>query len=635
MRGEFHFKVPREYRKNLEFRKWLLDECSKSALMRDAVWRACRKDLLFYINTFCYQYNPLIKGIHSVGPFITWKFQEDALMSQPPAKKGIVWCYENDRTAVVEKSRDMGASWLFLIFEDYLCKFHDHVQAFNISRSADAVDSATKNSLFEKIRFINRHQPNWLTGQIDDQKFHFDYDRTKSEIAGEASTGRAGTGGRASVIFVDEFSEIKEDTKVRQNTASIAECRFFNGTHLGIQTEFYRMTKEKEFVQIQMHWTRHPRKNTHLYSWDLNLGRVQYWKYDDVWDDLVPVDKPVNKFPEDYPFDRSGAPSGGPHPGIRSVWYDNKAAAIGTVRQVAMELDINPSGSSSQFYDALTISRLMSVSETPDWSGDLDLDTDTCRPFQLVPKEKDALLSLWLKPGLDQHGRLCHVPPSEYVVAGDISNGVGATPTCLTIFDCMRGKKVGRYRSIWKDPKDMARIAVALCRLFKTPLGESAYLIWEGQGPGLVFGNEVVKDIGFTNIYWRKEIFDTEERDTATPGWNASPNSRLQLHTDYHNALRGGQFINPDKDALEETLAYSFQPDGTVGHPRAKRSNDNAAAGANHGDLVVADALAWLVAKKKDVPNRIIEKPVPIAVPNSIQGRREYNRLREKKPMWA
>ena len=175
------------------------------------------------------------------------------------------------------------------------------------------------------MRFILEHIPDWLRGETNDVKFNFEFERTGSEITGVASTGVSGTGGRASIVFVDEFSVIKEDSHVRQNTASIADCRFFNGTHFGVGGEFYNMTISPEIIKIRMHWIQHPKKNTHLYSWDKDFGRPRYWIYDPVADDVIETKQPVNPFPADYPFDQTCNPTGGPYPGIRSVWYDKIA----------------------------------------------------------------------------------------------------------------------------------------------------------------------------------------------------------------------------------------------------------------------------------------------------------------------
>lgn len=631
--GQWHKSVPRDLEGNLRFRKWLLEQCRDNPEYRDAVWQGCKRDLIFFLRCFIVQYNPLLKGDRIVGPFIDWQFQEEALLGP----KGIVWCYEHDRTAVVEKSRDMGASWLFLIFQLWLAIFHDNVALLNISRNAEAVDSASDNALFPKIRFMLEHLPDWLTGKVDQVKMTFKFRRTRSEIAGQASTGDAGVGGRASVVFVDEYSKIKEDTKVRQGTASTTECRFFNGTHEGVSTEFYNLTEDArklgEIILIQMHWTRHPRKNQFLYSWDTERQEPVFWKYDPIADDLIQLSSAPPGFPEDHPFDRTGAPTGGPHPGIRSVWYDKKAGETGSSRAVAMELDINPSGSSSQFYEALMIRRLVQSCREPVWTGTFHYDREAARPMEFEPKDTGSL-RLWIEPDdLNPEGRLNRVRPARYVIGCDLGTGLGATPSCLSIFDQDRGIKVGMWENAWVQPGELGGMAVALARCFRDEDGEPAFLIWECPGPGLAFGNAVVKDHRFLNVYWRVvNLAGLEERPSDIPGFYANNNSQRELHESYSMALRQGDYVNWEEKALKQTLGYIYHGN-TVTHPKAKanagRVNDPAAEGLNHGDLVVADALTWFAAKKRTRPVER-EKVVEVALPNSIQGRRLYNRQRER-----
>lgn len=631
--GKWNLKVPRDYQENLKFRRKLLDLCRNDKEFQQAVIYMCKHDILAFINIFIMQYNPMVIGEESVGPFITYGFQEKVLLMEPPVGKGILWAYENRRTAVVEKSREMGASWLFLIFQVWLCLFYPHVQSLNISRSEEAVDSASRDCLFEKIRFMLKHIPDWLKGDVRSRKKHFQFERSGSEITGVASTGKSGAGGRGSVVFIDEFSLIEEDVQVRRNTASISDCRFFNGTHTDVSSEFYRLTqqaKDGDFVHLQMHWTQHPKKNSHLYSFDVEAQRNKYWKYDAELDELQETRTPVNPFPEDYQYNRTGHPNGGVNPGIRSIWYDQKSVAIGSARSVAMDLDINPSGSASQFYDGATIAGLMRKCRDPIWIGELDYDEALATPIQFYPKE-NGNLKMWIEPKeYGAEGRLCKVQPSVYVLAGDVSYGVGSTPTCFTIFDVIRGHKVGAYVNSWIDAKQAAHYMVSLARIFADINGSPATLAWETPGPGLIFGDEVTMELGFRNIYWNiHDPFDIEQRATTKPGWKATSASKPVLHSKYHNALRTGEFVNWDKVSLEETLSYVHYKN-SVDHPKSRKNDDASAEGSNHGDRVVADGLAWLVSLQ--IANRIENEPPPKAIvhPNSIQGRRLQNAERDR-----
>lgn len=579
--GEYYKSVPKERLANLRFRLSLLRQCKSSRANQKAVIEACRRDILFYINCFVFQFNPKKKGLNSVGPFITYPFQDEALIARPAThgKKGMLWCYENNRSAVIEKSREMGATWLFLIFQDWLCLFHPFVQCLNISKSAEAVDDPSPDSLFWKLRFMHRHLPDWMKGKITETKMYLEYKNTNSVNTGEASTGRAGVGGRAGLIFVDEFSKIREATEIRQRTANTADCRFFNSTHEGTDTEFFRLTSTPEMVKIQMHWTQHPEKWVGAYRYNPKTGQIE------VLDKGYP-------YPPDFEFQMTEHPLGGPFPGVRSPWYDQKVIDIGSQRGSAIELDIDPGGSVSQVFDALTIRQLREEYATgPCFEGDIAVDDLTGKPVGLVPKPGGPL-KLWRLPKSDTD-----MPAGLYVMGADLSTGLGITNSVLSAVDAETGEKILEYATARRRPEEMAPIATGLCWLLKDEYGNPAQLCWEHKGPGFTFHRSVA-DMNFPNIYRRRDDLGLSlGKVLDTPGWCPQPRTKRVLLDEYHAALRHRKFINRSDIALAECLEYRYDDRGVPEHPGDRSGEDPTGAVENHGDRVIADAIAWMMTK--------------------------------------
>ncbi len=586
--ADHHTLVPRDPKRNVAWRLKLLDAASQDRSLRQGLVECCREDILFYINAFVWQHNPKKKGVEAVGPFCTWDFQEAALLARPDRMyrgelcglrwsmdRGILWCYENNKSAVVEKSREMGATWLFLLVQDWLAMFHPYFQSLNISRSEYAVDDPSPDSLFWKLRFVHEHLPDWMKGEVEQKKLFFGFKRQRSWITGEASTGRAGVGGRASVIFVDEFSKVKEATEVRQRTANTSDCRFFNSTHEGSDTEFYKLTQTPEFVKIQLHWIMHPEKRRGLYRFNQETNQVEV------------LDKSY-KFPPDYPFVRAVAPLGGPFPGVRSPWYDGKCAAIGSPRGVAVELDIDTQGSVVQFFNPLTIRDLKALyAQEPFWEGDISVDWATGQPAGLVPV-KGGPLKLWMHPRHD--GKL---PDGQYTIAGDISTGSGATNSVLSGLRVSTGEKVLEYATAAVAPDRLAPIATALGYLLHTAL-----LGWEHKGPGLIFGAKV-QGLSYPHIYYREAHALAGGKVSEIPGWCPTPETKRLLLEEYRVGLEQRLFVNRSALALEECLDYRYSNDGRqVQHPHDERFDDPTGATVNHGDRVIADAITWMLCKK-------------------------------------
>src|SRR5262249_47409305 len=158
-----------------------------------------------------------------------------------------------------------------------------------------------------------------------------------------------------------------------------ANCRIFNSTHLGIGTAFYDLTERPDIRKLRIHWTQHPDKCCGLYRYDTDRHAVEV------------LDKQY-QFPLDFKYVMDGSPTGGPCPGIRSPWYDEQCRRKGSARGIAMDLDIDPKGSVSQFFDRLMIRQLQAkYAVAPFWEGDIHFDQDTGKPFSLVPRQGGPL----------------------------------------------------------------------------------------------------------------------------------------------------------------------------------------------------------------------------------------------------
>jgi hypothetical protein len=577
--GHWHRLVPKSRTANLRFRLNLLRLCRRSRKCREAVREACRTDFLFWVNAFVWQYNPRKKAEGEVGPFITWDFQDDGSLE-------ILRCIEEDDDVVIEKSREMGASWLCLLVILWLYLYHPWKKFLVISRSEAAVEDDDPDSLFWKLDFVITYLPKWLMPRGWDKKQHrrklYFGSPNGSTITGQASTGRAGVGGRATAMFIDEFSQIKEDFEVLHRTSDTTGCRVFNGTHRGTGTAFHELTERVDMKKIVMHWTQHPDKRPGLYRWNQKLNKA------DILDGTF-------HYAPDFTFVQTEAPAGGPHPGLRSPWYDRECLRKGSPRAVAMDLDIDAGGSVSQFFNPVTLKVLR---ETyccdPAWIGDIDYDQETGRPLGLVKREGGAF-RLWAQPVTE--GSVQRMPRSLYGVGGDLSTGTGATNSCLSFLDGRTGEKVAEYSTPHISPDRFAPLALALCWLFRDEEDNPALFGWENAGPGLIFGKRVL-EIGYPRVWWRESGGQVHNgKVTRQPGWYPSLDAKRLLLEAYRAALDCRKFINRSEWALKQCAPYRYNASGHPEHPSDAKAEDHTGARTNHGDMAIADALAWKMAE--------------------------------------
>src|SRR5258708_1745814 len=130
--GKWHELVPKTLLNNLEFRVGLLKAAEHDPLIHRGLREICQQDVLFFVNVFVWQTNPLHVG-HEVGPFITWDFQDEAIIET--IRRLLMG---GRRDALWEKSREMGATWMALIIAIWLTLFHENKRVLCISHSEEA-----------------------------------------------------------------------------------------------------------------------------------------------------------------------------------------------------------------------------------------------------------------------------------------------------------------------------------------------------------------------------------------------------------------------------------------------------------------------------------------------------------------
>jgi hypothetical protein len=606
--GKWHERAPRDRDQNLRARKALLEAARDNPAVQERLLAICRDDILFYVNLFVWEYNPRHKG-HEVGPFITWDFQDGLI-------QWLLDHIERDRDALIEKSREMGGSWIVLIIQDWLASFRPWQKFFCMSHSEAAVDRADDpDSLFWKVQFMHEWLPAWMPGsRAKHLKLRFAYD-TRSSITGTSTSERSGVGGRASALLLDEFAKQTEDYEILGQTADTG-CRIFVSTHYGSGTAFYGKSQQPDQDKFVLHWSMHPEKRRGLYRWSEELKRVE-------------ILDTTYEYPHDYQFVLDGSPTGGPFPGLRSPWYDAECLRRASRRDVAMHLDIDPQGSTSQYFEPAVIRQLIAEwTCDPYWQGDVQFDPDTGRPEGLVPAPGGPL-KLWCRV---RDGK---PPVAPYCVGSDVSAGTGATPSVLHGGDAALRQQVFEYVNPHIDPKDLAKVAVALCWLFADEHGEGAKLCWEQQGPGLLFGKTVL-ELGYRNIYYRSgEQPQTMKVETSErPGWVPNNETITLLLGGYRSALFNREYVVRSEPALRECLDFKYDGRGGIVHAQIESSNDPSGARVNHGDRVVAGGLCLKMAKSRGIMQEP-EDEAETAGPLSLAWRRKQAEQKEKVSRWG
>lgn len=530
MEHEFYHIVPKDPLANIEFRQRMIRWGSSSRENAQTLWTMCSRDILFWINTFCMTHDPRLAN--PVIPFNTYEFQDEVITRIEEA-------IDTGNDFLVEKTRDMGGSWCCVIVFLHQFIFRDNRAFLMSSSKEDRVDKrGDPSSLMYKMDLVLKYMPGWLRPSVTRNKLAFRNEDNGSTIDGESTTGDIGRGGRNTATLHDEFTQVVEDVKVLAATRDNTNCRILNSTpnYRGTNCAFYELAqKMPESQKARMHWTLHPEKSKGLY------------------------------------LDAAGNP--------RSPWYDKQCARAHSAAEIAIELDIDYLGAASGYFDQVLIDRLKGECHTPIVRGEIVIEQDTNKPKFV--EIASGMWRLWRLPNED--GKW----DGEFSIGVDVSYGKGATNSTMSVVDKKTGEKVASAASAFVEPHKWSEHAVNACKWWN-----NAYLIWEANGPGRIFGDNVV-ELGYRNFYYRQKRQTLGKDSTETYGWQNNQGGLVDLLGEYQKALRTGAYRNPCKDALSECLQYTFNKNGNLQHGGAMAASDPSGARDNHGDMVVADALSY------------------------------------------
>lgn len=562
----------------MRFRQWMLKECAERVEFRDLMMVFCRENILFWINAFVWSFDPRPSGKRgTTTPFITFACQDEVVLElvraiKPPESDDFDELAARD--VLIEKSRDMGATWVCLLVILWFVLFDpDQMDFFVMSYKKELVDGDAK-SLFGKLDFCLQHLPSWMVPEYERTSMRLASRRNGSTVQGESTTGRAGVSGRFAGMFMDEFPKVDkgDDKEIWKNTGDCTDCRIINGTPAGVGNMYYELTNKEKYPEIKrvtMHWSKHARKARGLYVWPLGSPKPTI------------LDKTYT-FPKDYQFISFHNPGK-----VRSPWYDAQCRRRGWNKQdIAANLDIDYKSSQTGFFDYDEIQRLLIYTKDPEERGAIGEKTGQ------YSREDGGKLKLWFKVDASRRP-----PRGRYGIGCDIAAGTAgqyATPSCVSVVNLDTGEKVAEYANPGIRPDRFARFVRDLAKWFY-----DAIVIWEATGAvGGTFRKTMIDDLGYFNVYMRRSSEDSLSSGfTDKPGWSASREKQSELLDEYRAAITTGEFLNRSKEALLECLEFIYDSDGNVVHTVQLRKDDPSGAKANHGDQVIADALAYILVR--------------------------------------
>lgn len=230
----------------------------------------CIDDKSFFINEFCFTYDPRLGEGQRVLRFTLWDTQRELLdwMQEREAKQ---------EPGIIKKSRNSGVTWLCCAYALHAWLFRPESAVGFGSRKEMLVDRlGDMDSIFEKIRFMLYRLPGWMKPQGFGDDFD-NYMRLLNPENGAAITGEAGDGigrgGRKSLYFVDESAFLANPKSVEASLSETTECRIDVSTVNGAGNVFAEKLRSGKIPVFSFHWKRDPRKNLY-FIFDSNGNKI-------------------------------------------------------------------------------------------------------------------------------------------------------------------------------------------------------------------------------------------------------------------------------------------------------------------------------------------------------------------------
>lgn len=271
-----------QLRDEITRRAKMLVDLEKDKAKQKATIQLCEENIFTFINNFVWfdKNKALVtdQELPEIIPAILFPYQvefitdlwECIVMGTLPVTQ------RNEATSIfIEKSRQMGATWLVAIVFVYWFLFHDH-RYLCLSQKEDDVDSDDLRSIFRKIRLIIEKLPQWMLpdnflkekGTLYNKHLLITKKGKTSSISGDST--RSVRWGNYNCCFLDEMAYMDNAKEVDTAVAAATPCMIYNSTPNGEFNEYYEKRKLAMKWDIRfhrLHWKENPLYTEEWYIW--------------------------------------------------------------------------------------------------------------------------------------------------------------------------------------------------------------------------------------------------------------------------------------------------------------------------------------------------------------------------------
>ena len=214
---------------------------------------------IHFINNFCFTYDPRRKNDRVI-PFKLFEKQEEFIR----------WLWNNlhnKESGVVDKCRDVGATWCFCAFSVFLLLFvKDLSIGFFTYKASECDTQGDISTLFGKVRFLLNKIPSiFKPKKMLIKNMHVKNLDNGTDIAG-ASGDNPGRSGRRTIFFKDESAFYSNSVSIEAALSETSDCLIDVSTHAGTNTLFYTKSRAENANVFTFDWWENPMHDKEWYD---------------------------------------------------------------------------------------------------------------------------------------------------------------------------------------------------------------------------------------------------------------------------------------------------------------------------------------------------------------------------------
>lgn len=197
-------------------------------------------------------------------PFVLFERQKELVLF-------LKACVDDEHSGLIEKARDMGATWVCCGFSVWLWLYGEGAAIGWGSRKEALIDRlGDPSTIFDKIRRTIDNLPEYILPVDFNAKDHLAFMKALNPETGAAITGEAGDnigrGGRTTAYIVDESAHLERPELVEAALGDNTDVRIDISSVNGPNNVFYKKRHGGDVDVFIMDWRDHPGKTQEWYD---------------------------------------------------------------------------------------------------------------------------------------------------------------------------------------------------------------------------------------------------------------------------------------------------------------------------------------------------------------------------------